>query len=1038
MVNEIEKAAKSVSEIKREVREIKNLISEIKNDSEIAKANDDMHQMIGTMANVVSLVNGGVAAYDGYKKAAAGVAGAQALLNTTMSASTFGLVAAGVAAAGAAVYGLYKAVTVETEAERVHRLAVEENQKAIKERTKALEESKEAFTEEILSSKASYDNTKDLADELFKLVDVNGKVSDANKKRADFILGELNEALNTEYTLIDLQKGKNDELRESIYNLIDAKKAEAYMNAYQEDYEEALKKQASDLEALTKAKAEHNDLLLEEVEYKKNVAAAQEKVNELEAIINDSNTSETDRAIATTDLRTAYKDLAFYQDNLDRLYSTNAEAFEEIANAEKNVQNTSAIISIYKESWNKMADGDIDGVIQSFENLSLQLSDSELASQQFAEGTTEHLGLLGGKCQNALSGLLSSLEVYAAAPSEASARAVKDSIAVWNDAKSDYIAAGGSMKDGVIIGWNGSEFGVEQDMSVMLAELGAYGTELQNVGKTLGEDFDGGFVNELTSLTWEPIVQEKTDDLEGGLKGANDDAKDLAKTLDDLPKDMEINVKVNVSYEEDIPKNARGTQFARKGLSVINEEGIELIEGKDGSFRYVDSDSASLTYLNWGDKVYTAQQTESMMKNDVVSVPRFAKGLNNHSTKNLNAEVMVNLEAESIGIGKAIAQGVAQGIEKEESEVEKVFEELAETTAKSAFERKLQFAQSTEEIMKIKQQEVNGLLDSEKEYLAEKRRIELEQEEEEYREKLENAKDEEARQKIRYEREKELQKREQEAYLEILKEGADAEKKILDGVTKELEKKKDRFIDGLEEIKDAQENFYNSLDSGGFLETVTTTLGDEEYDVEGLRDWELENKALKNYSELLDKVSERLKEGFGEDTQGYDEFMDELRKNHKGDGGKFLAYLDMADDGELLRYIEGYQENKALREGISKDSFSEEQAQLIEEFTRDWGTVPEEFFDIGEESAKEYVQGFKNKMHELVDMAREEIESSFELSFILPQVAMLFSGLGASSNVVNYNSTYNVASAEGESTRKQIEAIRNAEIYDKMSKGYRV
>ena len=60
MSDDLGNAARSVSEIKSEVMEIKNLISEINYNSEIEKANDGMHQMIGTLANVVSLVNGGV------------------------------------------------------------------------------------------------------------------------------------------------------------------------------------------------------------------------------------------------------------------------------------------------------------------------------------------------------------------------------------------------------------------------------------------------------------------------------------------------------------------------------------------------------------------------------------------------------------------------------------------------------------------------------------------------------------------------------------------------------------------------------------------------------------------------------------------------------------------------------------------------------------------------------------------------------------------------------------------------------------------
>ena len=60
MADNLGNAARSVSDIKNEVMEIKNILSEMNYNSEIEKANDGMLQMIGTMANVVSLVNGGV------------------------------------------------------------------------------------------------------------------------------------------------------------------------------------------------------------------------------------------------------------------------------------------------------------------------------------------------------------------------------------------------------------------------------------------------------------------------------------------------------------------------------------------------------------------------------------------------------------------------------------------------------------------------------------------------------------------------------------------------------------------------------------------------------------------------------------------------------------------------------------------------------------------------------------------------------------------------------------------------------------------
>ena len=60
MADDLGNAARSVSKIKSEVREIKNLLSEMNYNSEIEKANDGMHQMIGTLGTVASLVDTGV------------------------------------------------------------------------------------------------------------------------------------------------------------------------------------------------------------------------------------------------------------------------------------------------------------------------------------------------------------------------------------------------------------------------------------------------------------------------------------------------------------------------------------------------------------------------------------------------------------------------------------------------------------------------------------------------------------------------------------------------------------------------------------------------------------------------------------------------------------------------------------------------------------------------------------------------------------------------------------------------------------------
>lgn len=107
-----------------------------------------------------------------------------------------------------------------------------------------------------------------------------------------------------------------------------------------------------------------------------------------------------------------------------------------------------------------------------------------------------------------------------------------------------------------------------------------------------------------------------------------DEATEKAKNLDGTT--------VRIMYAEPIgptrPKEyATGVSSAPEGAAIVNENGRELIEHKDGSFSYVDSDGPALTYLEQGDTVYTHEESKRMARNRRVSLPGFAKGTTKQS-----------------------------------------------------------------------------------------------------------------------------------------------------------------------------------------------------------------------------------------------------------------------------------------------------------------------------------------------------------------------------------------------------------------------
>ena len=101
-----------------------------------------------------------------------------------------------------------------------------------------------ARNEMIESSLSEISVTQELADELRQITDENGKVKDGYQNRAQYILGELNNALGTEYSLNGNIIESYKKLQEEIDILIAKKKAEAVLNAYQAEYGNALKQQA--------------------------------------------------------------------------------------------------------------------------------------------------------------------------------------------------------------------------------------------------------------------------------------------------------------------------------------------------------------------------------------------------------------------------------------------------------------------------------------------------------------------------------------------------------------------------------------------------------------------------------------------------------------------------------------------------------------------------------------------------------------------------------------------------------------------------
>lgn len=190
---------------------------------------------------IVPLLAAATAGYVAYQAAVTGVetvtklvTAAQTAWNTAMSMSPIGLVVGAVAA-------LATGLAVAEAAQRDESDAIAEANAKLADQAQKIRETQKARQEAVADIETEYGYYQQLWDELQKIVDQNGKIKEGYEERANFITATLSDALGKEISITDNVIDKYGELKASIDQLIQKKKAEAILSVYEESYTEALK-----------------------------------------------------------------------------------------------------------------------------------------------------------------------------------------------------------------------------------------------------------------------------------------------------------------------------------------------------------------------------------------------------------------------------------------------------------------------------------------------------------------------------------------------------------------------------------------------------------------------------------------------------------------------------------------------------------------------------------------------------------------------------------------------------------------------------
>ena len=191
----------------------------------------------------------------------------QEALNMAMSVNPIGLVISAVGALTAAlvIFG-NKQSEVDEEVKKT-----DETLKNYKDTMEQIEDAKDKQLSKSMNEIYYYQS---LEEELQNITDENGKVKDGYEDRAKFITTELSNALGIEIDLTDGVIQNYQDIQKEIDKTLEKKKAEAYFNAHEEEYNEALKQEADlhkEIERNVKnrntSSEKMNDLLDKQIEY---------------------------------------------------------------------------------------------------------------------------------------------------------------------------------------------------------------------------------------------------------------------------------------------------------------------------------------------------------------------------------------------------------------------------------------------------------------------------------------------------------------------------------------------------------------------------------------------------------------------------------------------------------------------------------------------------------------------------------------------------------------------------------------------------
>lgn len=554
-------------------------------------------------------IGGSLLAISGGIKTVNGLASAWKTLVAVLGAGGGAVGVVGATAAAAVGIGLFISKTFDARNQTAELNEIEKsNISTMSQLRDTYQAVSDAAAEKADAEMAEVGHLKNLSKELDLLVDANGKVKEANRARVDFILGELNEALGTEYKLTGDQIKGYEKLQKSVADYVETRRAEILLEEAEAKYSEA-KSQKDEVEK--SIYKQRQALIQREMDLKEANLAVTQYVQEHGARLGDLElqnlrTTAAQKKLLYEESAGNYADFSKQYDQINQdiqayetaaaeLMQGHAEKTIEILDKQNRAFKTAQDVALADAEEKKRILGEqyeyAEGILEEYQKrytagIKGYTAEGLAILEQNAKDAAEEARKVGVEIANGTeSGAKSQLPTL----EEALKSGFFDvTSGLTYDVNDDAQEIGKTITSGVSAGAQATLAGMDETLKrnffgVTSGILGNVGTDGQQIGKALTSGTESGAKSQIPTL--EAALKSSFGEVTSGLSwDASKDAQDIGKNIADgtekgfNSKKWTLKARIT-SYFQDMVKGVKKALGIASPSKVFAEIGKFTAEG---------------------------------------------------------------------------------------------------------------------------------------------------------------------------------------------------------------------------------------------------------------------------------------------------------------------------------------------------------------------------------------------------------------------------------------------------------------------------